>query len=78
MVNDIHIIVDVDKEMECNFGEWYDYDGHITINCALIDSPEEFMTTVIHEVFHDLIDWGVYPYTTTEKQDHWVIPRMLC
>jgi hypothetical protein len=36
------------------------------------------MITIIHEVLHDLIDWAVSPYETTEKQDHFIIPRMLC
>ena len=77
-MGDVHFIIDQDKEMACNFGEWYPHDGQIIINLSLIDSPEEVMITIIHEVLHDQIDWAVAPYETKEKQDHYIIPRMLC
>ena len=77
-MGNFHFIIDEDKEMTCKFGEWFEHDGHIVINLAMMDSPEEFEITVIHEQLHDLIDWAMYPDVTTEKQDHWVIPRMLC
>ena len=74
----MHFVIDKEMETQCNFGEWYDYDGAIIINLANIDSPEEFITVIMHEELHEYIDWGVYPHVTTEKQDHWIIPRMLC
>lgn len=74
----MQFIIDSDKEMECNYGEWHEHDGTIIINLAQMDSPEELMVTIVHEVLHDLLDWGVYPESTTEKQDHWVIPVLMC
>jgi len=77
-MDNIHFIIDSDKEMECDFGEWHMYDGQIIVNLAMIDAPEELIITIVHEVLHDLIDWAVYPQETTEKQDHYIIPRMFC
>ncbi len=74
----MHFIVDKEKEMSCTFGEYYDYDGHICINLGMMDSPEEFMITILHEQLHALIDWGLDPEVSTEEQDHFIIPRLLC
>lgn len=72
----IHFIVDEEKKMECTFGEYTSYDDIILINLAMIDDPREIMVTIDHEILHKCIEETGEP--TTEEQDHWVIPRLLC
>ena len=74
----MHFIIDREKEMSCSFGDYHPYDGHITINLALMDSPEELIITIIHEQLHELIDWGLDPHSSKEEEDHYIIPRLLC
>ena len=74
----MHFIADKEKEMQCTFGNYYSYDGHIEINLAMMDSPEEVMVTIIHEELHAFIKWATDPLETTEDQDHFIIPRMFC
>ena len=72
----IHFIIDEDKKMECTFGEYNSYDDSIILNLAMIDDPREVMVTIDHEFLHKLIEESGEP--TTEEQDHYIIPRLLC
>lgn len=74
----MQFILDKEKEMSCSFGEYTPHDGHICINLARMDSPEELIVTILHEELHALIDWGTDPHETTMEEDHWAIPRLLC
>lgn len=71
-----HFIIDTEKtDMDCVFGEFYESDGTIMINCAAIDSPFALIGTILHEELHALI--SETGHNTTEKQDHFIIPRLL-
>jgi len=68
----IHFIVDKEQEIS---GEYWTHDGIIVINLALIDSPYELISTLLHEELHRCIEEA--GEVTTEKQDHYIIPRLL-
>ena len=68
----IHFIVDKEQEIS---GEYWTHDGIIVINLALIDSPYELISTLLHEELHRCIEEA--DEITTEKQDHYIIPRLL-
>ena len=71
-----HFIIDIEKnDLDCVFGEFYESDGTYMINCANIDSPYALIGTILHEELHVLI--SETGYQTTEKQDHFIIPRLL-
>ena len=40
-----------------------------------MESREAFIVTLIHEILHAAIDDT--GENTTEKQDHWMIPRLM-
>ena len=68
----IHFIVDKEQEIS---GEYWTHDGIIVINLALIDSPYELISTLLHEELHRCIEES--GEITSEKQDHYIIPRLL-
>lgn len=71
----MHFIIDKDTEFSCVSGEFYPYDGTITINLAKIDSVWEYVNTEVHEWIHKLIEeTGT---ETSEDQDHYIIPKLL-
>lgn len=72
---DIRIVIDKDTETACNFGEYYPHDGTILINLNSMENGEAFIVTLTHEVLHKLIEET--GEETTEKEDHWVIPRLM-
>lgn len=71
----MHFIIDSDREMECNFGEYWSHDGTVIINLANVDSIYELISTILHEELHRCIEET--GQVTSEKQDHYIIPRML-
>jgi hypothetical protein len=71
----MHFIIEPDQEMNCNFGEYWSHDGTIILNLALIDSPYELISTILHEILHRVIEET--GEITSEKQDHYIIPRLL-
>ena len=71
----MHFIIESEREMDCNFGEYWSHDGTVTINLALIDSPYELISTILHEELHRCIEET--GEVTSEKQDHYIIPRLL-
>ena len=72
---EIRIVIDNETNTSCNFGEYTPHDGSILLNLASMESREVFMVTLIHEILHAAIDDT--GENTTEKQDHWVIPRLM-
>jgi hypothetical protein len=68
----IHFIVDKEQDIS---GEYWSHDGTVIINLALIDSPYELTSTILHEELHRCIEES--GEITTEIQDHYIIPRML-
>ena len=71
----MHFIIELEREMDCNFGEYWSHDGTVTINLALIDSPYELISVILHEELHRCIEET--GEVTSEKQDHYIIPRLL-
>ena len=71
----MHFIIEPDQETDCTFGEYWSHDGTVTINLALIDSPYELISTILHEELHRCIEET--GEVTSEKQDHYIIPRLL-
>ena len=71
----MHFIIDSDREMECNFGEYWSHDGVVIINLANMDSIYELISTILHEELHRCIEET--GEVTSEKQDHYIIPRLL-
>ena len=71
----MHFIIDSDREMECNFGEYWSHDGTVIINLANVDSIYELISTILHEELHRCIEET--GQVTSEKQDHYIIPRLL-
>jgi hypothetical protein len=70
----MHFIIEPDQETECTFGEYWSHDGTVIINLALIDSPYELISTIIHEELHRCIEET--GEVTKEKQDHFIMPRL--
>jgi len=68
----IHFIIDKDLDSS---GEYWTHDGIIVINLAFISDPYELISTLLHEELHRCIEES--GITTTEKQDHFIIPRLL-
>lgn len=70
----MHFIIEPDQETNCTFGEYWSHDGTVIINLALIDSPYELISTIIHEELHRCIEET--GEVTKEKQDHFIMPRL--
>jgi len=72
-----HFVVDQEfGDLDCVYGEMYEYDGTYVINLAKIDSIHSLIGTIDHEEIHLAI--SETGHKTTEKEDHYVIPKLLC
>lgn len=71
-----HFVVDEDfGDLDCIYGEMYEYDGTYVINLNKVDSINTLLGTIDHEELHlAIMETG---HITTEKQDHFIIPRLL-
>ena len=72
----LKFVIDDETETKCNFGEYYDHDGTITINLLHMDDQSTLISTIIHEVMHKVIVEESGERTTSE-QDHFIIPRLM-
>lgn len=71
----MRFIIDEDADMACVYGEYSEHDDQVTINLAKMDSLLTVIITILHEELHqEIARTGT---VTTEKQDHYIIPRML-
>ena len=71
----MHFIIEPERETDCNFGEYWSHDGTVIVNLALSDSYYSLISTILHEELHRCIEET--GWITTEKQDHYIIPRLL-
>jgi len=72
-----HFIIDEEfGDMDCIYGEFYESDGTYLINLCKVDSIYTLIGTILHEEIHVAINET--GHRTSEKQDHFVIPKMLC
>ena len=72
-----HFVVDEEYgDLDCIYGEFHESDGTYVINLAKIDSIHALLGTIDHEEMHLAINET--GHQTTEKQDHYVIPKLLC
>jgi len=63
-------------DLDCIYGEFYETDGTYVINLAKVDSIHTLIGTLDPEEIHLAINET--GQQTTEKQDHYVIPKLLC
>lgn len=72
-----HFVVDEEfGDLDCIMGEFYESDGTYVINLAKVDSINTLLAVIDHEEMHCAINNT--GHTTSEKQDHFVIPKLLC
>ena len=57
-------------------GEYHPHDGTTEIYLAGHMTIYGLIDTLIHEAMHEAIDWGMGELESTEKQDHYIIPRL--
>jgi len=76
MVN-YHFVIDENVgDLDCIYGEFFEYDGVCVINLAKVDSINTLIGTLDHEYLHLAINET--GELTSEKQDHYIIPKLLC
>jgi len=68
----LHFTVEGNEE---NYGEYFGYDGTITIHLAEHITIWGLFDTINHELIHQAIEENC-DHDTTEKQDHYIIQRL--
>jgi len=65
------------EENEDSYAEFDEVNDYIEVWLGNFYDIWTLLGTIIHEVIHQEIDRAMYPYETTEKQDHYIMPRIL-